>query len=176
MLVADDWCLTLLASTQSHTPKYEIGKPLSKQKHGNQGWRLGLVSQVSHRGGAEENICGTPNYIAPEIIAGHSHSFEFDVWSLGVIMFTMLCGKPPFETKDVKSTYKKIKSCEFSFPSHVTVSHAAKSLINSILQLNADKRPTLDQMLCREWFTGVRAIIPKRLPVSALHMEPNFFI
>ena len=136
---------------------------------------LGLSAKLATAEERKKTICGTPNYIAPEIIAGHSHSFEVDVWSLGVIMFTMLCGKPPFETKDVKSTYKKIKSCEFSFPSHVTVSHAAKSLITSILQLNADKRPTLDQMLCHEWFTGVRAVIPKRLPVSALHMEPNFF-
>ena len=70
---------------------------------------LGLSAKLATAEERKKTICGTPNYIAPEIIAGHSHSFEFDVWSLGVIMFTMLCGKPPFETKDVKSTYKKIQ-------------------------------------------------------------------
>ena len=136
---------------------------------------LGLSAKLVDADERKKTICGTPNYIAPEIIAGHSHSFEVDVWSLGVIMFTMLFGKPPFETKDVKSTYKKIKHVDYKFPGHVNVSNEAKSLVKSILQLTPGQRPTLDQILCHEWFTGYSAVIPKMLPVSALHMEPNFY-
>lgn len=57
-----------------------------------------------------KTICGTPNYIAPEILNEHSgHSYAADIWSLGVIIYTLLIGKPPFETSDVKLTYNKIK-------------------------------------------------------------------
>ena len=135
---------------------------------------LGLSAKLNDQSERKKTICGTPNYIAPEIIAGKSHSFEVDVWSLGVILFTMLFGKPPFETKDVKSTYRKIRHGDYSFPSHsANVSKEAKSLVASILQLNPEKRPTLDEMLCHEWFTGCSAVIPKTLPKSALTIEPN---
>jgi polo-like kinase 1 len=137
---------------------------------------LGLSAKLNDQSERKKTICGTPNYIAPEIIAGKSHSFEVDVWSLGVIMFTMLFGKPPFETKDVKSTYRKIRHGDYSFPSHSAhVSKEARSLVASILQLNPEKRPTLDEMLCHEWFTGYSAVIPKTLPQSALTTEPNFY-
>jgi len=61
-------------------------------------------------------VCGTPNYIAPEILAAKGHSFEVDMWSLGVIIYTLLIGKPPYESKDVKATYKRILNNDYSFP------------------------------------------------------------
>jgi len=52
-------------------------------------------------------------------------------------------GKPPFETPEVKTTYKKIKACSFSYPEHITISDQARNLINKILVLEPSKRPTL---------------------------------
>ena len=61
--------------------------------------------------------------------------------------YAMMIGKPPFETPDVKTTYKKIKMNQYSFPEHVIISESAKSLISKILQLETSKRPTLDEIM-----------------------------
>lgn len=82
---------------------------------------------MAFNGERKRTICGTPNYIAPEILSGkNGHSYEVDVWSIGVIIYTLLIGKPPFETKDVKTTYKRIRMNAYSFPDHVTISKEAK--------------------------------------------------
>lgn len=58
-----------------------------------------------------------------------------DTWSTGVIVYTLLVGKPPFESKDVKSTYKRILANQYSFPENVTLCEHSKSLIQTILQV-----------------------------------------
>ena len=71
---------------------------------------FGLAAKLDFDGEKKRTICGTPNYIAPEVLEGRSgHSYEVDVWSLGVIIYTLIIGKPPFETNDVKATYRRIK-------------------------------------------------------------------
>ena len=67
---------------------------------------FGLATKLDFDGERKRTICGTPNYIAPEVLEGKSgHSYEVDYWSLGVIIYTLIIGKPPFETTDVKATY-----------------------------------------------------------------------
>jgi polo-like kinase 1 len=106
---------------------------------------FGLATKLEFEGDRKRTICGTPNYIAPEILDGKTgHSYEVDVWSLGVIIYTLLIGKPPYETSDVKTTYQRIKKNQYSFPEHIKVSPQAKSLINCILQLEPSQRLTLD--------------------------------
>jgi polo-like kinase 1 len=84
---------------------------------------FGLATRLEYEGERKRTICGTPNYIAPEILEGKKgHSYEVDIWSLGVIMYTLLIGKPPFETNDVKTTYRRIKMNAYSFPEHVILS------------------------------------------------------
>ena len=71
---------------------------------------FGLAARVLYEGERKRTVCGTPNYIAPEILDNkNGHSYEVDFWSIGVILFTMLYGRPPFESTEVKNTYRKIK-------------------------------------------------------------------
>jgi polo-like kinase 1 len=71
---------------------------------------FGLATKLDFDGEKKRTICGTPNYIAPEVLEGRNgHSYEVDIWSLGVIIYTLIIGKPPFETTDVKATYRRIK-------------------------------------------------------------------
>ncbi len=65
---------------------------------------------------------------------------------MGVIIYTLIVGKPPFETSNVKSTYDKIRKNSYYFPEHVSISKEAKSLVKLILNANPNKRPTLDDI------------------------------
>ena len=128
---------------------------------------FGLATKLDHPEERKRTICGTPNYIAPEILDNkNGHSFEVDVWSIGVIMYTLLIGKPPFETTSVKTTYKRIRSNVYSFPTNVHISTAARSLIKSILHSKPEKRPTLHDMKQHDFFT--RTTFPLQLPLSCL--------
>ena len=134
---------------------------------------FGLATKLDFEGERKRTVCGTPNYIAPEILDGKSgHSYEVDIWSLGVIVYTLIIGKPPFETQDVKTTYKRIKMNNYSFPESAVISEAAKNLITEILVTDPSKRPTLDQILTHDFFNQGTSI-PKLLPTSTLACTPS---
>ena len=128
---------------------------------------FGLATKLDFEGERKKTVCGTPNYIAPEVLYGTGHSYEVDIWALGVIIYTLLIGKPPFETREVKTTYNKIKKAEFSFPITCKISSAARNIIKKILILDPKKRPTLNDILSDEFFNQGIAI-PKLLPLSTL--------
>ena len=134
---------------------------------------FGLATKLDFEGERKRTVCGTPNYIAPEILDGKTgHSYEVDIWSLGVIIYTLIIGKTPFETRDVKTTYKRIKMNAYTFPENAIVSEAAKNLIAQILVLDPSKRPTLDQILTHDFFNQGTSI-PKLLPTSTLACTPS---
>ncbi|GAA6001143.1 CDC5/polo family serine/threonine-protein kinase [Rhodotorula paludigena] len=129
---------------------------------------FGLAALVKFPGERKKTICGTPNYIAPEILfdTQSGHSFEVDIWSIGVILYTLLVGKPPFQTKDVKNIYRKIRDNAYAFPPSHTLSPESVSLISWILQPTPSSRPSLAQILAHDWFTT--GPFPSRVSTRAL--------
>jgi polo-like kinase 1 len=132
---------------------------------------FGLAAQVFYDGERKKTVCGTPNYLAPEVLENtNGHSYEVDFWSIGVILYTMLCGRPPFESAEVKQTYQKIKVGQFSFPDHVSIHKNAKSFIRDCLILDPARRINLQEMLKHEFLTA--SPIPETIPVSTLVCPP----
>ena len=133
---------------------------------------FGLATQLEFDGERKRTLCGTPNYIAPEILEGKTgHSFEVDIWSIGIILYILLIGKPPFETNNAKETYKRIRMKNYSFPQGERISEPAKELIESILVLEPHKRPSLQEILQSD-FMNMGTSIPKSLPQSTLACLP----
>jgi len=137
---------------------------------------FGLATKLLTPEQRKTTICGTPNYIAPEVLDGKKggHSFEADIWSMGVIMYTLLLGIPPFQTGRVNSTYKKIKASSYEYPLHITITTYAKRLIDKMLQKYAKSRPTLTDITQNKFFTYSKP--PTSLPVSSLRKCPPEFM
>ncbi|XP_050528364.1 serine/threonine-protein kinase polo-like [Daktulosphaira vitifoliae] len=131
---------------------------------------FGLAAKIEYDGQRKKTLCGTPNYIAPEILSKTGHSFEVDVWSIGCIMYTLLVGKPPFETSSLKETYARITRCDYNVPPHLNKS--ASFLINKMLQYDPKKRPTVSDIMKADFF--ITGYMPKKLPPSCLTMAPRF--
>lgn len=107
------------------------------------------LSAVIREGEKRKTVCGTPNYIAPEVLFGKAsgHSFEADVWSLGVIVYTLLVGVPPFQQKNIEEIYRLIELNKYIFPEGNTLSSEAIDLISRILINNPAERPDLEQIM-----------------------------
>ncbi|KAL2915687.1 Cell cycle serine/threonine-protein kinase cdc5/MSD2 [Polyrhizophydium stewartii] len=134
---------------------------------------FGLAAVIKHDGERKKTICGTPNYIAPEVLFNkEGHSFEVDVWSLGVVMYTLAVGKPPFQTKDVNSIYERIRENNLEFPAAVPVSSEIRTIIKSLLNSNPEQRPSIDDVLEHPFFAYQP--MPAQIPVSALSATPKF--
>jgi calcium/calmodulin-dependent protein kinase I len=116
-----------------------------------------------------QTACGTPGYVAPEILEGSSYDSSVDVWSLGVITYIILCGFPPFYDENNAQLFAAIKSGSFDYPSPYwdPVSDEAKDLINKMLVVDPSARLTCNQVLEHPWIVGDQAY-EKKLDMSEL--------
>uniref|UniRef100_A0A3P9JLI0 SNF-related serine/threonine-protein kinase n=1 Tax=Oryzias latipes TaxID=8090 RepID=A0A3P9JLI0_ORYLA len=98
--------------------------------------------------------CGSLAYSAPEILLGDEYDAPaVDIWSLGVILFMLVCGQPPFQEANDSETLTMIMDCKYTVPPHI--SQACRDLIGHMLQRDPKKRATLEQIENHEWLQGV---------------------
>ena len=97
------------------------------------------------------------------------HSYEVDIWAIGCILYTLLVGKPPFETQTLNDTYERIKANDYHIPSKL--GHDAASLIRRLLSADPSKRPKLRDIMVDPFM--INGFLPKMLPSSCLNMTPR---
>uniref|UniRef100_A0A8C7ZQ18 non-specific serine/threonine protein kinase n=1 Tax=Oryzias sinensis TaxID=183150 RepID=A0A8C7ZQ18_9TELE len=96
-------------------------------------------------------LCGTLDYLPPEMIEGKTHDEKVDLWSLGVLCYEFLVGKPPFEAKTNDETYRRISRVEYTYPAHAAISDGAKDLVAKLLKHNPMHRLPIQGVLCHPW-------------------------
>ncbi|CAK7232204.1 Cell cycle serine/threonine-protein kinase cdc5/MSD2 [Sporothrix bragantina] len=121
-------------------------------------------------------LCGTPNYIAPEILEkgkkGHDHMV--DIWSLGIIMFAMLTSKPPFQSSTTDEIYRRAKERDYEWPASEAkfISEEAKHVVASMLQ-EAHMRPDPDAIVEHPFFVTGYMPTPDDITVRLRELPPE---
>ncbi|KAK8866911.1 hypothetical protein M9Y10_009879 [Tritrichomonas musculus] len=133
---------------------------------------FGLSTKLDYDDERKYTVCGTPNYLSPELLTNSSkgHSYEVDIWTIGVCAFAMLTGRPPFETSKRKLTYEHIKNCKYQFPSEIPLSAAARDFIKGILQIKPERRPNAQDVALHPFLTQLP---PKVKKVSTPSTKPT---
>ncbi|KAK6458160.1 kinase-like domain-containing protein [Scheffersomyces xylosifermentans] len=103
-------------------------------------------------------ICGTLDYLPPEMIESQEHDYNVDIWSLGILCYEFLVGKPPFEEIDKNATYKRIAKVDLRIPDYVDAD--AKDFIIKLLQKNPRTRMSLQGVFNHPWIVKNRPSWP----------------
>ncbi|TDH74351.1 hypothetical protein CCR75_001448 [Bremia lactucae] len=113
----------------------------------------------SMNGSRRGTACGTPGYVAPEVVRGEPYGAEVDCWSLGVILYILLCGYPPFPGANHATVLDKVVKAEYTFevPYWDGVSDEAKDLVMELLTVDRTKRLNASGILAHPWMDEVRA-------------------
>jgi polo-like kinase 4 len=149
--VAAKYCFQLLEAVQHLQSQHgvihrdlKLSNILLDQHYNVKLCDFGLAAQLGHPDEEHFTICGTPNYIAPEVASQQAHGFPVDLWSLGCLLFAMLTGSPPFEQaghgqgqgggeRGVQATLQSIVQGKYMMPKHT--SYAAQDFLRSLLHL-----------------------------------------
>ena len=117
------------------------------------------LAKIANDAASLKTACGTPNYVAPEILFQRGYGKEVDVWSLGVILFILLCGYPPFYDESDSALFELIMKGRFEFDERYwsEISAEAKDLISKMLIVDPKVRLSTQQVLAHPWITGVAA-------------------
>lgn len=125
-----------------------------EHQDGTKSLKLGDFGLATTVNGPLFAVCGTPTYVAPEIIAEKGYGVKVDIWAAGVITYILLCGFPPFRSgEEQEELFQQILHGRFEFPSpHWDgISAAAKGLISGMLQLDEQQRFSAVEVLEHPW-------------------------
>ena len=137
---------------------------------------FGLAKKLEN--GKTWTLCGTPDYLAPEVILNEGHDWAVDYWALGVLIFEMTSGSPPFYADDPMEVYEKILSGHVSIPSHF--SRGLADLVRKLLKTYQSKRMGRTRggtstVMKHKWFSGFNwdALLAKKLDVPIKPVVKN---
>nr|XP_014333426.1 PREDICTED: aurora kinase B isoform X2 [Bos mutus] len=112
-----------------------------------------------------KTMCGTLDYLPPEMIEGRTHNEKVDLWCIGVLCYELLVGNPPFESASHNETYRRIVKVDLKFPPSVPL--GAQDLIYKLLKHNPSERLPLAQVSAHPWVrTHSRRVLPPSAPQS----------
>ncbi|XP_030076818.1 calcium/calmodulin-dependent protein kinase type 1G isoform X2 [Microcaecilia unicolor] len=126
--------------------------------------------------GIMSTACGTPGYVAPEVLAQKPYSKAVDCWSIGVITYILLCGYPPFYEETESKLFEKIRegSYEFESPFWDDISYSAKDFIGSLLEKDPMKRFNCEKALRHPWIAGNTALHRDIYQSVSVQMKKTF--
>ncbi|MGH0152513.1 UNVERIFIED_CONTAM: hypothetical protein FKN15_041409 [Acipenser sinensis] len=149
-----------------------------EHQDGSKSLKLGDFGLATVVDGPLYTVCGTPTYVAPEIIAETGYGLKVDLWAAGVISYILLCGFPPFRgsSEDQEVLFDQILMGQLDFPSPYWdhISDSAKELITLMLQVEVDQRYSALQVLDHPW-VNVSDCYYQTCHLSCIHREPPIF-
>ena len=128
------------------------------------------VSKLVHKGEIITDQCGTPAYLAPEIVLDKGYEgFWSDIWSLGVLLYCMVCGTVPFKANNLQDLHKAILVGKFDLPEHLSAN--IKHLIRSMLVILPHRRIPIEKMLKHRWFDDCENLFEDAFNDEALRVR-----
>ncbi len=125
------------------THRHRHRAPQGEIKIADFGWSVHAPSS------RRTTLCGTLDYLPPEMIENRGHDHNVDIWALGVLAYEFLVGSPPFEAPDHAETYRRITSVDLHFPGHVSAE--AKHFVSALLRKEPRARMPLEQVRSHPW-------------------------
>ncbi|CAB1315292.1 unnamed protein product, partial [Coregonus sp. 'balchen'] len=134
------------------------------------------LSKIEDTGSVMSTACGTPGYVAPEVLAQKPYSKAVDCWSIGVISYILLCGYPPFYDENDAKLFEQILKAEYEFDSPYwdDISDSAKDFICHLMEKDFMKRYTADQALQHPWICGDTALDKNIHESVSAQIKKNF--
>ncbi|KAJ3612406.1 hypothetical protein NHX12_020682, partial [Muraenolepis orangiensis] len=134
------------------------------------------LSKMEGSGDVMSTACGTPGYVAPEVLAQKPYSKAVDCWSIGVIAYILLCGYPPFYDENDSKLFEQILKADYEFdaPYWDDISDSAKDFISSLMEKDPALRYSCEQALRHPWIAGDTALSKNIHESVSRQIKKNF--